>query len=233
MNRSSQQSRDYDSAEWSDVLRDLQRSWKVGEHSSLVGPTGVGKTTLLARVLPIRRYVVMFVTKVHDQTITRDFHGYDVVRRWPPKVYQDRILLWPEPGKTIRDTIKRQREVFREALDKIFNERNWCIVFDEQHYMCTTLGLGEENAMFLHQGRSSGLTVVNGTQRPAWVPVVTYSSSTHAFIWRNTHRDDLKRLADLGGIDARQLQDQLLRLRKHEFIYVNTRNGKIVRSQVR
>jgi hypothetical protein len=86
--------------------------------------------------------------------------------------------------------------------------------------------------MLLQQGRSSGLSIVNGTQRPAWVPVVTYSSATHSMIWRTTHRDDLKRIAELGGVEMRDLQRNLLTLDKHDFIYVNTRKGDIVRSQV-
>lgn len=225
--------RRYPTVEWSRLLRDLQRKWGIGEHVAVVGPTGVGKTTMLARILPIRRYVVVFVTKVHDDTISRDFRSYDRISSWPPKVYQDRVLLWPKPGKTIRETIGIQRDTFRNALDAIFLDRQWCVVFDEQHYLCRTLGLDTENAMFQHQGRSSGLSVVNGTQRPAWVPVVTYSAATHAFIWRTTFREDMKRLGDLGGIDSRELQREMLSLRKHEFVYVNTREGIAVRSQVK
>jgi hypothetical protein len=226
-------SSDYPTVPFSDLLRNLQRQWLIGEHVTIVGPTGVGKTTLLARILPIRRYTVVFVTKVHDPTISRDFKGYQRITSWPPKVFQDKLLLWPKAGKTIRDTIQIQRDTFRTALDSIFQDKQWCVVFDEQHWLCTTLGLSQENAAYLHQGRSSGLTVVNGTQRPAWVPVVTYSSATHGFIWRTTYRDDMSRLGDLGGIDAKQFKANMLRLKKHEFVYVNTRKGITVRSQVK
>lgn len=223
----------YPTWEWPKLLRQLQHDWKIGEHVAVVGPTGVGKTTMLARILPIRRYVVVFVTKTKDPTISNDFRGYERIRSWPPRVFQDRMLLWPTPGKTIRETVGIQRDTFRTALDRIFNDEQWCVVFDEQHYMCTTLGLEQENAMFLHQGRSSGLSVVNGTQRPAWVPVVTYSAATHAFVWRTTYRADLQRLAELGGIDQQELKREMLSLTKHQFLYVNTRKGITVRSQVR
>lgn len=197
------------------------------------GPTGVGKTTLISRILPARAYVVVFVTKVHDDTLTKDFHGFEVIRDWPPKASQNKVLLWPKPDrKGIKETILAQKATFRDAMNKIFLERNWCTVFDEQHYICGSLGLQDENMMFQHQGRSSGLSVVNGAQRPAWVPLITLSGSTHYFLWKNTHNDDLKRLANIGGADKRELSQAMLTLGKHEFIYLNPRTGVAVISQV-
>lgn len=211
----------------------IRSGWRQGEHVSIIGPTGCGKTTLESRLLDVRDSVVVFVTKIYDDTISRDFPGYERIEKWPPpKTWHNKVLLWPKPEATIRDTYRKQRVIFKDALDRIFHDRNWCVVFDEQHYMCKQLGLEVENAMLLQQGRSSGLSIVNGTQRPSWVPVVTYSSATHAMVWRTTYRDDLRRLSELGGVDMRELQQNLLRLNKHDFIYVNTRRGDIMRSQV-
>jgi len=224
----------YEHVPWAKVYPHLRATWHQGEHVAIVGPTGCGKTTFESRMLDVRSYVVVFVTKVHDDTISQSFPGFRRITKWPPKVYENRVLLWPEvhKAKTIQDVYKMQRDVFTHALDRIFKERNWCVVFDEQHYMCKKLGLGLQNEMLLHQGRSSGLSVVNGTQRPAWVPVVTYSSATHAALWRTAHRDDLRKLAELGGLDSKELEHNILSLSKHEFVYVNTRQGDIMRSQV-
>jgi GTPase SAR1 family protein len=222
----------YPVAPWQQLQSDLMRNWHQGEHVAVVGPTGVGKTTLITRLVEARRYVVVFVSKVHDDTIRKDFKGFERIEQWPPKIHQDKVLLWPKPGKSVRDTYLKQRDVFQKAMDSIFLERNWCVVFDEQHYLCHDLKLTPENTMFQHQGRSSGLSVVNGCQRPAWVPLVTFSGSTHSFFWRTTLKNDLTRLSDTGGIDKKELEANMLTLGKHEFVYVNSRKGIAVRSQV-
>lgn len=229
----------YENLEWPKLIERFckgKSAWKPGEHVALVGPTGVGKTTLLARILKPRPYKIVFVTKTYDPTITKDFKGYDVVEEWPRRgsPNSNNILLWPKADKGgIRATIEKQKAVFKHALDRIYQDRNWTVVFDEQHYMSTTLGLAPEIAMYLHQGRSSGLSVVNGTQRPAWVPVVTYSASTHGFLWKTTFQEDLKRVSDLGGLDRKELAAQMLTLGKHDFVYIDTRKGYTARSKVK
>jgi energy-coupling factor transporter ATP-binding protein EcfA2 len=214
----------YDFVPWDTFLRRFL--WRQGEHVVAIAPTGGGKTTLLSRILPRRRHVVVLVTKTYDETITREFKGYRRISTWPPPGYVDRVLLWPKPGPTVRDTVSIQRDVFRQALDKIFIERGWTVVIDEEHWLCHNLKLELEVATFHHQGRSSGLTVVDGIQRPAWVPVVTYGSASHAFLWKTTDADDMRRLKALGGVNAVELATNLLKLRPHELIYVPTRSGR-------
>lgn len=216
---------------WSAMHKHMMREWKQGQHVSLLGPTGVGKTVLLSEILKARSYNVVFVSKVHDDSIG-DFKGYERITKWPPKLNQNKVLLWPEHEKTIEDTIKKQHDVFGDAFNRIFVEGNWTVAIDEQHYCCNELGLALPIRTFLHQGRSSGLTVVNGSQRPAWIPLVTLSGSRHAFVWKNTMDEDLKRLANLGGFNRKEMEPVLLNLEEHEFMYIDTRKGISVRSQV-
>ncbi len=224
----------YDVIPWPTFLAGFD--WRQGEHLTAVSPTGGGKTTLLSRILDRRKYVVVLATKRHDDVLRKDFPGYKVARDWPIPSHHDRAILWPNKGKTIPAFREAQRDVFGRAMDAMFFQRGWTMVVDELHYVAdkeSGLGLPGPIVMALHQGRSSGITVVTGMQRPSWVPVVTFSGSTHAFLWKTTHPDDLKRLSALGGVHIKELAANLTQLDKHQFIYVNTRSGADpVRSQV-
>ena len=213
-----------------------QWKWNQGEHLLVVGDTGQGKTTIQSRLLDKREFVVIFVTKTHDETITKEYgrKGYKRIESWEdiPKEYDEgrqqmmpykRLLLWPKPEKDLRITKLKQRGVFRNALNKIFLERGWTVVFDEEHYMVQDLKLGEEIATYHHQARSSKITVVDGIQRPAWVPVITYGSATHAFLAKVVNQEDMKKLSNLGGVRKGDLERVLVNLPRFEYLCINTR----------
>jgi hypothetical protein len=219
----------FDTVSWGEFLQGFR--WRQGEHSAIIKPTGGGKTTLLGATLPYHRApaVVVFVTKTYDRTFLNQFpasKGWKRIEEWPPPRHVNRVLLWPRPGKSVPETLAIQRKVFRDALDRIFLERGWTCVFDEEHYMCEFLGLSSHIALFHHQGRSSGLTCVDGIQRPKFVPLISYSSATHAFIGQTTDRDDLKRLADLGSRYAKDIIATAPDLDFYEFLYVPARVPK-------
>jgi len=190
-------------------------------------PTNGGKTTLAADLVRQRSHVVVFVSKLNDDTLTHRFKGWTRLTEWPkggPHAWQTRILLWPKAAKTIRETVQRQRDVFAPALDAIFHEGNRCIVIDETLMFSDPrmIGLGDQLGMLHYTGRSAGLSLVTLSQRPAWIPKVIYSSVTHAYIARTRDAQDLKRLADLGGIDTNELRRNLSQLTdRRDYVYVN------------
>lgn len=222
----------YDRIPWIDFVNEYWR-WRQGEHVLVAAPTGIGKTHLTGTLVNVshRRHVVMFVTKPMDDIFTKSmFRSWHRIERWPPRNGKDnRVLLWPRKrrGETIPQFIARQRIVFAEAYDGITDEGGWCKITDEQHWECDPkfLGLGTQNAAAHHFGRSGGITSWNNTQRPAWVPRITYSSVSHAFIGHTRDRDDLKRLSELGGVDPKELAENVLHADplKHEIVYVPTR----------
>jgi hypothetical protein len=219
----------FDAVDFERLMGRIRGEWTQGQHTVVIGPTGCGKTSVLTRLLEARKYVLVFGTKLYDTTYERfirsgyrRYSKYSDVPSWC-----DKAMLWPkiQPGVPLKEIYKIQADAFRPALNQIFHERGWTVVLDELHYICNELGLDAEAAMFHHQGRSSRLTMVDGFQRPANVPLVVYGSASHVFVWKTKQLDtDGKRLADFGGADRRELTENLMALEKHEFVYIDPVN---------
>lgn len=202
-----------------------------GEHVSLVGPTGCGKTTLGLSILGIRGYVTVFGTKPRDSTLNRlRKSGYRKLDNFNPRPNERRILLWPKFTEA-SDQVN-QREVFQEAFEDAFVQGGWCLYADEAKYFINTLKLGAFLKLYWEQGRSLGLSLVTGTQRPAHMPLEFYDQATHFFMWKDNDRYNVSRLAGLAGsqkVDS--IKRAIPTLGKHEFIYINTRTDDVFRSQ--
>jgi energy-coupling factor transporter ATP-binding protein EcfA2 len=211
--------------------------WNQGEHLAAIAPTGAGKTTLFKQLMPLRKYNIMFGTKPADKlydeilkTGYRRIESIDEVTNW-----HHNYLLWPKMQKTIPASLIVQRAAFRHALDVIVRQKAWTVWIDESKYLSEMLKLKTELTYCLEQLRSIDATIVVGAQRPAWIPPSALSNATHVFLWKTTDRNDQIKLADIGGIDAREVRDQAKRLGDHEFLYIRSRGtqSKIIRSQVR
>lgn len=223
----------YNSIAWQEFLALFR--WAQGEHVLTIAGTGQGKTTLLTQLVPYRKWNIVFGTKKTDKTYDkflaqgfRHIQSVDEIRPWDKN-----LLLWPTYRTTIREFKARQRYTFQNAFDWVAGHGGWTVWNDEELYMCQDLKLTEEVTWFLGQARSSALTIINGSQRPAWIPVASYNGSTHAFLSNSNVDGDAKRLADLGLVHPRELLHNLKQLRRYEFVYVNTRDhGKPIRTKV-
>lgn len=208
----------------------LRSSWKQGEHVSFVGPTGCGKTTLALELLPIRHYVTAFVTKPRDETFDNlRKEGYRKVTNFQPRPGERRLLLWPRFVEAADQA--KQRDVFRAAFEDAFVQGGWCIYVDEARYFLDTMKLGAYLKLYWGQGRSLGLTLITGTQRPAYMPLEFYDQATHLFMFKDNDRINVSRLAGLAGDGMEEsIKREIKTLGKHEFIYINTRTDTVIRS---
>jgi hypothetical protein len=221
---------------WAALHNHIALTWKQGQHFVVCAPTGRGKTVFIKKLLPIRSNVVFFGTKIKDEEYdSLNKEGYARIQTWPPRAWQDRVMLWPRPERTIASTTVKQQQVFLSALDSLYRRGNWTVVFDELHWMANDLGLYKPIASLHHQGRSSNLTFIDGFQRPAYVPRIVYSSASHLAVWGTNDPSDLKQLSAFTGISVREWQEVMPTLDEFEFVYVNIRNRKVppVISQVR
>lgn len=226
----------YESLSWEDFK--TQFRWKQGEHVTATAPTGAGKTTLFSELMPYRGHSIMFGTKKTDPMYDfivkkrgfRRIQDVDEIRPWDTKV-----LLWPSHRPLdIAGTKVKQAEAFRKAMNTIMHQGNWTVWADEAKYMSEQLRLSPELTFLMEQARSAGVTMINGAQRPAWLSRSVLANSTHVFLWKTLDAEDAKRFGDIGGVDRREVIDELKTLGKHEFLYIKTRGTEtnIYRSQV-
>jgi hypothetical protein len=207
--------------------------WKQGEHLTLVGPTGGGKTTLATMLLPRRDYVLVLATKKRDPLISRlRKDGYETITNAEAinKQISHRFILAPPLSRGV-SSLNRQRNVFEDALNTAFRQTGWTVYLDEARYVCDYLGLAAHTELLWQQGRSLGVTMVAGTQRPVRIPLFAYDQATHLFFWRDNDEQNLKRIGGLGGVSARRIKDAVGVLALHEVLYLNTRTGSLARTK--
>lgn len=195
--------------------------WKQGEHVTLLGPTGQGKTTLANEILPKREYVIVFGCKAKDKTLDKLIkeEGYIKSTEYPPPPWAKRVVLWPST-KTAHYRLEQQR-VFHEALSDIYTAGGWCVYLDELRYICDTLKLATYVENLWQQGRSLGISVVGGNQRPRFVPLNAYDQATHLFVWNFNDRENAKRLSEIVGINEKEIAAVVRGLPKYDVLYIN------------
>lgn len=217
---------------WRQFYPGFANSWHQGEHVSLIGPTGQGKTTLALELLPIRKHVVALGTKPKDPTLSKLLknHNYTRIESWNDRKLQERLLLWPRMGHE-KDIAKQRRE-FYTALNAIYREGYWCVYIDEARYLAEMLKLQTMLKLLWTQGRSNKLSIVAGAQRPAFVPPEIFDQSTHLFFWGDNDEINLKRIGGIGYLNSKMIRELVADLDRYQVLYVNSRTGTMCRTKV-
>jgi hypothetical protein len=216
---------------WDSFITRILR-WEAGEHFSLIGNTGQGKTTMMLNLLPLHPFVVVFATKPRDKTMTALINtGYLRMDRWrslDPNQYPRRAL-WPDATRIDSDQL--QKDVFHDAFARIYREGHWTVAIDETWWLSNVLGLDKDIKTYLLQARSLDISLLLATQRPAWVPREMYTQSTHLMFWRTNDETDLRSLSGIGYKSASVIQDAVMNLESHQTLYINTRTGFMCRTR--
>ncbi len=126
---------------------------------TVIGDTGTGKTTLIARILAERKYVLSVRTK-SDKTPLPGKHVRTAAAFKRLDIGRDgRVLLDP--------AYERQAYEIYHAFETVWREDGWTVNIDELYYLTSQLGaasrvIERQINRFLTQGRSKGISVVSG-----------------------------------------------------------------------
>lgn len=208
--------------------------WKQGEHIGLIGPTGLGKTTLSLDLMQHRDYVCILGTKPRDENLSRFLadNNYRRLKEFPryfDETQHTHIAVWPKLDSMGKQG--NQRAAIGHALQQMFKQGRWCINADEVSYIGNDLHLEPHLKLIWQQGRSLDLSLVAGTQRPVNVPLFIYDQSTHLFFFKDNDEANLRRIGGIGWLNARLIRETVARLPRYYFLYTNTRTGDMVISK--
>lgn len=212
-------------------------NWGQGEHVTLVGHTGAGKTELSVSLLERRKYVVFLGTKSQDST-------QDALKKMHYQVVQDskgievdistHLIVRPDFPKVSAAKLKTyHQDVFRESIMRVYRQGGWTLDIDECRYITEYLGLRDECMLCWLQGRSKDISVLASTQRPRFIPLEAYDSASHLFFWRSTDLDNVRRVGELAGINKEVVTGIVGKLPMHDVLYVDTRSGRMAITNTR
>jgi len=214
---------------WSEVRN--QMDWRQGEHVTIIGPTGQGKTTLALDLMDMRAerggHPLIIATKPRDTTLERMRRGdWNVIRKWPP--IRQKTILWPKMNRVADKGT--QAAVIRDALDQVFIAGNYAVLIDELSYVIDELRCKAEITQIWQQGRALGISLVTCILRPSHVPLLAYDQATHIIMFRDNDETNLRRMGGLGHWSRAEIIDAVSQLERHQFLLLNTRNGSMIRS---
>jgi energy-coupling factor transporter ATP-binding protein EcfA2 len=244
---------------WEEMWEDGTIEWEPGQHWTVVGPTGIGKTTVLVDLCERSpHHAVLVITKNKDSLVTRlpKERGWVLVdnladfkkqfkRSWGDRWEKrerpaQRIVYHPKLEQiSLRNRADVLGDRVEELLTYVYYEGSAhggvSIAIDEATGASQQLGLQKPLTLMWDESRSNNVEVLAGLQRPAYVPKASENAATYLVIFGGmTNDDDLLALSKMAGYtDRKQIREALEALPEHHHLLVKTRKGKfLVESRV-
>ncbi len=215
----------------------LEKRWdyKTGEHVTLLGPTGSGKThlgnQLLAATATPERPAIIAVIKPRDETTKRfaKANKLRIVRGWPPLPSQwnrtpKGYVLWPKHSFDPQRDNRHLHVIMRRAMLDAYRRGERIFFADEMYGLVRELMLTTEAETLWTRGRSMGCGLWCSSQKPTHIPLLAYNQAEHLFLAYEPDKRGRERFSEIGGIeDARRIEDAVLRLGEYQWLYIKRR----------
>lgn len=208
------------------------------EHIEFLGPNGSGKTFLKQQIFieMVRRResaIIVIATKQQDKTITA--LGWPVVSTVREALKHDQCVFWPRTKAMGVARKQFQAERIQDLLDNLWKpDANVIVDFDEFAYVeGLNADLKATCNMYLREGRSHGITVSAGKQRPQGVQRDMHSETRVTAGFKMKDDEDNERLATLMG-SKRELMPVIKALDRgrHEFLFKHDQSDSLFVSWV-
>lgn len=217
----------------------LREGWdyQPGEHVTIIGPTGSGKTWLGYQLLEVTATpelpAVVLVMKPRDNTVTKwsKTVGYRIVRSWPPPASPWRprkppgFVVWPRPTYDPDVDDYRQHIIFRRVILDSYKKGRRILFGDEVYSLAQELALTKELVTVWSKGRSMDCGLWCASQKPTHIPLWAYSQAEHLFLAFDPDKRARDRFSEIGGVDPKLVERTVLTLGKHEWLYFRRSDG--------
>jgi len=225
-----------DRLSWGELERLFYSEHRQGEHATVVGPTGSGKTILLRELAKIRARRraddgnPSRVTYLATKPRSRSIEGLDwpIAKRWPPGYGQWHVIVWPRTSDPELAS-QHMAGIYRRLLKTIYAEGGQTVVVDELADFTEPLpdgmGLRPIIVQYETKGRELDLSLFAATQRPVNVPRVVWSEPKWFGVFRVEDYDDLRRVREIAG-RADRFDELVQQLDDHEFAFVHRRGSR-------
>lgn len=179
----------------------------VDGRALVVGMSGTGKSTLMRRIMrEIEKDSKVLVTDPKADWPRRD---YTVITRPIELRWEHRYpILFVPPAVEFDDP-----DLYDPIFEVAWNRRNITVYNDEIMF------LGSRPTRYLRaimaQGRSRGIRMINGTQRPKFIPKVTITEANTFYAFHLSDVDDVRAIRQM----VPEYNPAKIDVSKHEFFF--------------
>lgn len=206
--------------------------YKPGQHVTILGPNGRGKSTLGFDLLGVtaspklKAYVL--VSKPRDETIdnyTKKLR-FKRIETYPPgpELFRKKSGYMLRPYQSLKDfkaDDARLTREFRECMLDCYGSRKNNIIFiDEVQEVQNDLGLKKECEKYWKRGRSLGSGIWACAQRSAYNSQDMYNAPEHLFLFNDPDKRNRQRFSEIGGVDPDLVMHVTNSLDPYQALYI-------------